>query len=110
MTSENEPNTQMPSRGDAVRHGTLLLISQVYIPDPASVGQHMADVAAELVKRGWRVVVMAAASGYDDPSVKYKREEVIDGVEIWRFPLSSFGKGSLALRLLAQVIFMLHCM
>ena len=93
-----------------VNKGTLLVISQVYIPDPASVGQHMADVAAELVRRGNRVVVMAAAAGYDDPSIKYKSQEVIDGVEIQRFPLSSFGKSSLALRLLAQMIFMVQCM
>jgi glycosyltransferase involved in cell wall biosynthesis len=115
MTTQNVPESSSApsgsaSRSPATRHGTLLLISQVYIPDPASVGQHMADVAAELVKRGWRVVVMAAAAGYDDPSIKYKSEEIIDGVEIWRFPLSSFGKSSLAMRLLAQMIFMVQCM
>lgn len=90
-------------------NNTLLVLSQVYIPDPASVGQHMADAAAELAKRGNRVVVIAAGRGYDDPSVKYKSREVIDGVEIRRTPLSSFGKGSIALRLLGGVSFMLQC-
>ena len=88
---------------------TLLVLSQVYIPDPASVGQHMADAAAELAKRGHRVVVIAANRGYDDPSVKYESRQVIDGVEIRRTPLSSFGKGSIALRLMGGISFMLQC-
>lgn len=95
-----------PTRSSA---GTLLILSQVYIPDPASVGQHMADVAGELVRRGHDVLVLASAAGYDDPSIKYKKHEVIDGVRIRRFPFSSFGKSSLPLRLLAQTIFMLQC-
>lgn len=87
-----------------------MILSQVYVPDPASVGQHMADAAAEMVQRGWRVVVLAANRGYDDPTIKYKKREVIDGVEIRRFPLSSFGKDSIALRLVAGTLFMLQCM
>lgn len=87
---------------------TLLILSQVYVPDPASVGQHMADAAAEMARRGWRVVVLTSASGYNDPSVKYKPRETIDGVEVVRLPLSSFGKKHFALRILAAVLFMLQ--
>lgn len=89
---------------------TLLVLSQVYIPDPASVGQHMADAAAEMAARGYRVVVFASSRGYEDPSAKYPLHEFIDGVEIRRFPFSSFGKQSIALRLVAGTIFMLQCM
>lgn len=111
MTTQNVSNPPSSSRmRTARRSGTLLMISQVYIPDPASVGQHMADVAAEMVRRGWNVTVFAAANGYDDPSVRYKRDEVIDGVQIRRFPFSSFGKSSLLVRLIAQLIFMMQCM
>lgn len=85
---------------------TLLILSQVYVPDPASVGQHMADAAAEMARRGWRVRVLTSASGYNDPSVKYKPFEVIDGVEVKRLPLSSFGKKSLPVRALAAFLFM----
>lgn len=92
----------------AANKKTLLVLSQVYIPDPASVGQHMADAAAEMARRGWRVVVLTSASGYNDPSIKYKRRETIDGVEIFRLPLSSFGKKRFALRILAAVLFMLQ--
>jgi len=85
---------------------TLLILSQVYVPDPASVGQHMADAAKEMARRGWRVRVLTSASGYNDPTIKYKPFEVIDGVEVKRLPLSSFGKKSLPVRALAAFLFM----
>ena len=89
---------------------TLLIFSQVYPPDPASVGQHMADVASEMARRGWRVRVITANRGYDDASVKYPPFEMRDGVEVRRVPLSSFGKKSIALRALAMMLFMVQCL
>jgi len=89
---------------------TILILSQVYPPDPASVGQHMHDVAAELVKRGHRVKVITADRGYDDPTVKYDRFEKRDGVEVHRVRWSSFGKKSIPIRATAMMIFMLHCL
>jgi hypothetical protein len=91
-----------------VSRPTLLIISQVYVPDPASVGQHVADAAAEMARRGYRVIVYAAARGYDDPSQRYPSRETVDGVEVTRLPLSSFGKSSIAVRLIAQWIFLLQ--
>ena len=88
------------------RPKTLLLLSQVYVPDPASVGQHLHDAAAEMVRRGWRVRVVTSARGYDDPSVKYAAREMIDGVEIRRLPLSSFGKKSIKIRIVGGLSFM----
>ncbi|MEQ8316823.1 MAG: glycosyltransferase family 4 protein [Phycisphaerales bacterium] len=88
---------------------TLLVLSQVYVPDPASVGQHMHDAAAELASRGLDVRVLASSRGYDDPSKKYDVREVRDGVNIRRLPLSSFGKASIPIRLLAAALFMLQC-
>lgn len=89
---------------------TLLIFSQVYPPDPASVGQHMADVAAEMARRGWRVRVITANRGYDDASIKYAPFEMRDGVEVRRVPLSSFGKRSIPLRALAMMLFMFQCL
>lgn len=87
---------------------TFLIISQVYVPDPASVGQHVADAAVEMARRGYRTVVYASARGYDDPGKVYPSRELRDGVEVRRLPLSSFGKSSIAVRLLAQWIFLLQ--
>lgn len=87
---------------------TLLIISQVYAPDPAAVGQHMADVAEEMTRRGWRVIVYTSGRGYDDSSQRYPSRERRNGVDVRRLPLSSFGKRSIAIRLLAQSVFMLQ--
>ena len=85
---------QMPSQ----RPKTLLIISQVFVPDPASVGQHMADVAFEMARRGHRVLVYASARGYENPTVKYPARDMINGAEIRRLGLASFGKKSFLLR------------
>jgi hypothetical protein len=45
---------------------TFVFLSQVYVPDPAAVGQHLADVAEELARAGQRVIVLTADRGYDD--------------------------------------------
>ena len=84
---------------------SFVFISQVYVPDPASVGQHFADACAELVRRGNSVVVLTSANGYEDSSVRYPRREQLAGVDVRRLPFSSFGKGSLISRFLAGVSF-----
>jgi glycosyltransferase involved in cell wall biosynthesis len=91
------------------KKATILVMSQVYVPDPTSVGQHMHDAAKELACRGYYVKVLTAARGYEDPSVKYLKHEVRDGVNIRRFPLSSFGKSSILIRLIGGILFTLQC-
>lgn len=68
----------------------------------------MADVGAELARRGHRVVVLTADRGYDNPGVKYSSSVTDDSVEIRRLPFSSFGKGSMLLRLLGGISFTLQ--
>jgi hypothetical protein len=87
---------------------TLLVLSQVFVPDPASVGQHMADVAFEMARRGHRVLVYASARGYENPSVVYPKREPINGVEIRRIGLASFGKKNILLRVLGTASFMIQ--
>src|SRR5688500_9698441 len=98
-----KPASQVPRLMPASQQRTFLVLSQVYPPDPASVGQHMHDAAAEMVRRGWRVIVYCADSGYNDPSQKYPRREIRDGVEIRRLPWASFGKSSIPVRVLGGV-------
>ncbi|HKQ59708.1 MAG TPA: glycosyltransferase family 4 protein [Candidatus Polarisedimenticolaceae bacterium] len=95
------PGSSRPDR-------TLLVLSQVYVPDPASVGQHVADAAAEMARRGWRVLVLTADRGYDDPRQRYPRRERRDGVDVRRLPWCSFGKRSIAVRLLGGVSFLIQ--
>ncbi len=87
------------------RRRTLVAQCQVYPPDPTSVGQHLAGAAEEMVRRGWRVIVLASCDGYDDPSRHYPARETRNGVEIVRLPWSSFGKSSLAARMAGGLSF-----
>jgi len=84
------------------------MMSQVYVPDPASVGQHLHDAAVEMVGRGYHVRVLTSGRGYDAPRVRYPARETIDGVEVRRLPLASFGKRSLVVRLVAQLSFLVQ--
>src|SRR5580704_7348759 len=83
----------------------LLVLSQTFVPDPASVGQHMADVAVEMARRGHRVRVYASASGYDDPTQRYPKRENLHGVDVRRLPFASFGKKSILTRALGTFTF-----
>jgi len=83
----------------------LLLISQVYVPDPAAVGQYLADAAEAMTERGWDVRVITADHGYEDPSRRFPSRETQGRVSIRRTPFSSLGKSSLWRRLAAQLIF-----
>jgi hypothetical protein len=81
----------------SVRH--FGIVSQVYPPDPAAVGQHLADVAEELARRDHAVTVVTSDRAYDDPTERYARFERNGSIRIIRVPFSSFGKGSIAARL-----------
>ena len=86
----------------------MLVISQAYVPDPASVGQHMADAAEALASRGYRVIVFTSRRGYENPNVKFVHRECRGGVDVIRLPFSSFGKKTLVHRLLGQALFLLQ--
>jgi colanic acid biosynthesis glycosyl transferase WcaI len=83
----------------------FVFITQVYVPDPAAVGQHLADAAEELAARGHNVTVYTSRSGYDDPTVTYPSKENIRGVDVRRLPLSSFGKSSILIRVIGGLAF-----
>src|SRR4051812_46278167 len=87
---------------------TILIISQVFVPDPASVGQHIADVAYELARRGHRVLVYTSRRGFENPNVIYPARETINNVEIRRLSFASFGKKNLLIRIVGTAAFMIQ--
>ena len=89
---------------------SLLLLSQVYPPDPTSLGQHLHDAAREMARRGWRVRVLTSARGYADPARRYPRRETLDGVEVRRLAWGSLGKGSLGARTAGGLLFLLQAL
>jgi colanic acid biosynthesis glycosyl transferase WcaI len=96
-----------------VNRKTVLIVSQVFVPDPASVGQHMADVAVELARRfqisgKYNLRVYASARGYENPTVEYPLRETIGHADVRRFPFASFGKKSMRLRVFGTAVFMIQ--
>ena len=83
----------------------ILVLTQPYVPDPSTSGQHFHDAAAALVGRGHQVHVLAANRGYEDPGRKYPSRESRNGVTIRRIPLSSFGKSSTVVRVAGALSF-----
>jgi hypothetical protein len=86
----------------------VLIVTQVFPPDPAAVGQQLADVAQELARRGHEITVVTSDRGYDDPSARYAGREERDGVLIRRLGWCSFGKRSFAARMLGGGSFTLQ--
>ncbi|MBC22959.1 MAG: hypothetical protein CMJ32_03460 [Phycisphaerae bacterium] len=84
---------------------TLLIITQVYLPDTPAVGQLISEAAAMMVSRGFRVIVYTSNRDYETGRTRYPSRETINGVEVVRLPWSSFGKGSLLIRMLAGLLF-----
>ena len=72
----------------------ILLLNAHYWPDTASTGQHLTNLAEELVRQGHEVRVICGRRKYDEPSVLFKKKEVRNGVHITRIWNSSFGKGA----------------
>ncbi len=88
----------------------VLVLSQVYSPDTPAVGQYMHEAARAIAERGHYVRVYTSSRGYEDPSKHFAKYEVLDGVNIRRLPLSSFGKGSILIRLIGGISFTLQCL
>ena len=87
----------------------FLIITQVFPPDPAAVGQYLDEAAQTLVKKGNAVEVLTAIRGYDNPAEVFKAKEARDGIHIRRLKLASLGKANLAIRILAQLSFLCQC-
>lgn len=84
----------------------ILLLTQTFPPDPAAVGQHMADLAGRLALNGHHVTVLTSDRGYDDPSLAYPRDESTpEGGRVRRLRYTSFGKTSLFHRIAAMLSF-----
>ena len=70
----------------------VLLLNQCFYPDVVSTAQHLTDLATALSERGYDVTVIASDRGYDDPSVRFKRRERWNDIDIIRLPSLALGK------------------
>lgn len=69
----------------------VLLLNQCFYPDVMATAQQLTDLAVGLAREGHKVTVIASDRGYDDPSRRFPRREVWNGIKIIR--ISSFAPG-----------------
>jgi glycosyltransferase involved in cell wall biosynthesis len=91
-------------------HKKFLIISQVFPPDPAAVGQYFDEAAQALRAEGAEVTILTANRGYDDPDERFEPFENRSGVAVRRLPASSFEKASMPVRLFGQLSFLVQCL
>jgi len=72
----------------------ILLLNQAFHPDVVSSGQHLTDLAVDLAQAGHDVTVVTAASGYDDPTHRFRYSEIWKGINVIRVPAIRLGKAS----------------
>lgn len=78
----------------------IVLLNQYYAPDEAATAQIAGDLGAHLAAAGHDVVAICGDRSYANPQRRYARNEVIDGVAIYRVSTSAFGRSSKAGRML----------
>ena len=81
------------------------MLNQTFVPDVASSGQHLADLAAGLVKRGHQVTVVTSRRAYAEPRVRFPAKETWRGVRVLRVGVFSFGRGTIWRRILDALSF-----
>ncbi|MEM7229325.1 MAG: glycosyltransferase family 4 protein [Planctomycetota bacterium] len=76
----------------------ILLINQVFYPDPAATAQHAHDLGRHLVDAGHEVHIIASRSIYGETGATLKKNELVDGIHVHRVARSLFGKSSIIAR------------
>jgi glycosyltransferase involved in cell wall biosynthesis len=70
----------------------ITLINQAFHPDVVSSGQHLTDLALELVERGHEVTVITSRRAYDNPKKIFPKKETWRGIRVHRLFSTGFGK------------------
>jgi colanic acid biosynthesis glycosyl transferase WcaI len=84
----------------------FLLLNQTFVPDAASSGQHLADLAAGLAERGHEVTVVTSRRAYTGRGTLLAASETWRGVRVFRVGSSGFGRATLLRRVLDGVSFL----
>ena len=70
----------------------ILIISQAFWPDTASVSQHMTDLAEELTRRGHEINVLSSRHDYENNKITFPAQAEHKGIRINRIRTTGFGK------------------
>lgn len=88
----------------------FVILNQYYVPDVASTGQLLHELAVQLVRQGHRVQVVSSRPSYGPPEtwVPVKLHEVRDGVDVHRILTTRFPKDQALGRLLNYATFVVQ--
>jgi glycosyltransferase involved in cell wall biosynthesis len=87
----------------------ILILNQAFYPDVVSTAQHASDLAAALARVGHDVTVVCSSRGYDDPTIRFPKQEHWKAINIIRIRSTGFGKTSKWRRALDFSTFMAGC-
>ncbi len=81
----------------AVDRTRVVILNQYYVPDVASTGHLLHELAVELVELGFEVEVLTGRPSYGPPETwqECPLKEVVDGVKIRRLKVARFDKNFL---------------
>src|SRR5262249_34666067 len=88
---------------------TFLLLNQTFAPDLSATGQYLSDLALGLVQKGHQVSVITARRAYDNPHIKFPREERWQGIRVSRIASTGFGKRTKCGRAIDALSFLVAC-
>jgi len=87
----------------------ILLLNQCFYPDVVSTAQHAGDLVAALTELGHEVTVVASTRAYDNPDLKFPKEEQWHGCRILRVFTLALGKTSKWRRVANFASFFISC-
>jgi glycosyltransferase involved in cell wall biosynthesis len=87
----------------------ILILNQAFYPDVVSTAQHASDLAKALTQAGHEVTVICSSRGYDDPGVRFPKQEIWNSVNIIRVRSTGFGKTAKWRRATDFSTFMVSC-
>jgi colanic acid biosynthesis glycosyl transferase WcaI len=87
----------------------FVLLNQTFYPDVMATGQHLSELAVELVSRGHQVTVITGRRAYDEPTVTFSKREYWRGINIIRVASTRFGKNSKLARACDFASFLICC-
>jgi glycosyltransferase involved in cell wall biosynthesis len=83
------------STSDQHRQPRVIFLNRYFHPDHSATSQMLSDLAFGLTQRGLKVSVITGRQRYNAPQVQLPRQEVINGVGVYRVWTSRFGRSHL---------------
>ena len=83
----------------------IILANRFFYPDESATAQLLSDLAFDLAASGQTVHVVTGRRGYDDPTVRLPKSEIIHGVRVHRAWSPGYGRHRIVGRLLDYLSF-----